>query len=182
MSSEWCVSSVCASVCASPEIWGNVYPPDEVHWSDCNSSPPLPLSILALVRRKKQEATRGFLTSWPSDMIESARLPKPDKRVSESGVGSWLGLHVTTDRVEGRRKGEGRGGNGSRQKEHFMSCMYCMTRSHAVSRLLFVFYSTFWKNGRTGWCSCSCRRRWHVTQIWLCLDEIYVRQKLKERR
>lgn len=77
------------------------------HYSSC-------LLILSVThtQRGKEEATRGFLTSWPSDKIESVLLPSPTKGLWKRRVSSWLGLRVATDGGKpGGRKGRKRGNN-----------------------------------------------------------------------
>lgn len=77
------------------------------HYSSC-------LLILSVThtQRGKEEATWGFLTSWPSDKIESVLLPSPTKGLWKRRVSSWLGLHVATDGGKpGGRKGRKRGNN-----------------------------------------------------------------------
>lgn len=100
---------------APPEKWDNVYLQDDFLWFECllfhYSSCLLILSITH-TQRRKEEATRGFLTSWPSDKIESVLLPSPTKGLWKRRVSSWLGLHVATDGGKpGGRKGRKRGNN-----------------------------------------------------------------------
>ena len=88
------------------------------------SPPRLPVSILDTARREKQEATQGFLTSWPSDMIESVLLPSQTKGFWKQRVSSWLGLHVATDR--GKREGT-RERKRERERERERAIMSCTT-------------------------------------------------------
>lgn len=100
---------------APPEKWDNVYLQDDFLWFECllfHSSSCLLILSVTHTQRGKEEATRGFLTSWPSDKIESVLLPSPTKGLWKRRVSSWLGLHVATDGGKpGGRKGRKRGNN-----------------------------------------------------------------------
>lgn len=87
-------------------------------------------SILTISCREKQEATRDFLTSWPSDMIGSVLLPSQTKGFWKHRVCSWLGLHVAMDGgkeeggdAEGENRERENGGDRERERsEEKQSC------------------------------------------------------------
>lgn len=71
-------------------------------WKFLFFSPNVDSSYFTHAHKEKQEETWRFLTSWPSDMIESVLVPSQTKGPWKQRVSTWLGLHVAMDR--GRRE------------------------------------------------------------------------------
>lgn len=72
-------------------------------WKFLFFSPNMDSSYFTHAHKEKQEETWRFLTSWPSDMIESVLVPSQTKGSWKQRVSTWFGLHVAMDR--GRREG-----------------------------------------------------------------------------